>query len=93
MHPWTAVALPTVPGSLPATRPTSYTLGAPRVGEPIEDRPMNDQVERRVADQDPVDVMSAEVFSLLRLCGGLPATDVQGSSSRAQRRAVAPPAV
>ena len=48
---------------------------------------MKDQVERRVADQDPADVMSTEVFSLLRLCGGLRATDFQGASSRAQRRA------
>ena len=48
---------------------------------------MKDQVERRVADQDPADVMSTEVFSLLRLCGGLRATDFQSASSRAQRRA------
>ena len=45
---------------------------------------MSDQVERRVADQDPADV---KVFSLLRLCGGLRSTDVQGASSRGQRRA------
>ena len=48
---------------------------------------MNDQVERRVADQDPADVMSTEVFSLLKLCGGLRSTDIQGVSSPGQRRA------
>ena len=48
---------------------------------------MNDQVERRVADQDPADVMSTEVFSLLKLCGGLRSTDIQGASSHGQRRA------
>ena len=47
---------------------------------------MNDQVERRIADQDPVDVMTPEVFALLKLCGGLRATDAQ-RTGRAQRRA------
>ena len=31
---------------------------------------MSDQVERRIADQDPVDVLTPEVFALLKLCGG-----------------------
>jgi hypothetical protein len=48
---------------------------------------MNEGVERRVADQDPADVMSAEVFSLLKVCGGLRSTDVQGGGSRNERRA------
>jgi len=51
---------------------------------------MNDQVERRVADKDPADVITPEVFSLLKLCGGLRSTDVQGASSYSQRRAGPP---
>ena len=38
---------------------------------------MDDQVERRITDQDPVDVLSPEVVALLRLCGGLRATGLQ----------------
>jgi hypothetical protein len=47
---------------------------------------MSDQVERRIADQDPVDVLTPEVFALLKLCGGLRSTDAQ-RTGRAQRRA------
>ena len=47
---------------------------------------MNDQVERRIADKDPIDVLTPEVFALLKLCGGLRSTDTQ-RTGRAQRRA------
>jgi len=50
---------------------------------------MNDQVERRIADQDPVDVLSPEVVALLRLCGGLRATDLQRAPEHRQPGAVA----
>ena len=47
---------------------------------------MSDQVERRVADQNPANVLTPEVFALLKLCGGLRSTDTQ-RTCRAQRRA------
>ena len=47
---------------------------------------MSDQVERRIADQDPVDVLTPEVFALRKLCGGLRSTDAL-RTGRAQRRA------
>ena len=47
---------------------------------------MNDQVERRIADKDPDDVFTPEVFALLKLCGGLRSTDTL-RTDRAQRRA------
>jgi hypothetical protein len=47
---------------------------------------MNDQVGRRVADQDPADVLTPEVLALLKLCGGLRSTDTQ-RTGRAHRRA------
>ena len=48
---------------------------------------MSDQVERRIADHDPVDALTPEVFALLKLCGGLRSTDTQRKTGRAQRRA------
>ena len=47
---------------------------------------MNDQVERRIADQDPVDFLTPEVFALLKLYGGLRSTDVQKERALGQRR-------
>ena len=47
---------------------------------------MSDQLERRIADQDPVDALTPEVFALLKLCGDLRSTDMQ-RTGRAQRRA------
>ena len=56
----------------------------------VEDRqqrnqPMEDRVERRVEERDPIDVLTPEVFALLKLCGGLRATDVEPKSERRQR--------
>jgi hypothetical protein len=48
---------------------------------------MSDRIERRIADKDPVDVLTPEVFALLKLCGGLRSTDVQGGRPRGQGRA------
>ena len=47
---------------------------------------MNDQVERRIADKDPDDVLTPEVFALFKLCRGLRSTDTL-RTDRAQRRA------
>ena len=47
---------------------------------------MSDQVERRIADKDPADVMAPEVFALLKLCEGLRSTDTLGTD-HAKRRA------
>ena len=47
---------------------------------------MSEQIERRVADRDPVEVLTPEVFALLRLCGGLRSSDVQ-EQPRGPRRA------
>jgi hypothetical protein len=47
---------------------------------------MNDRVERRVDDRDPMDVLTPEVFALLKLCGGVRATDVPVKSQQRQRR-------
>ena len=44
------------------------------------------QVERRIADQDPVEVLTPEVFALLKLCGGLRATDTQTGREHLQSR-------
>ena len=44
------------------------------------------QVERRIANQDPIDVLTPEVFALLKLCGGLRSTDVQRADLHRQRR-------
>ena len=35
-----------------------------------------------IADKDPADVMTPEVFSLLKLCGGLRSTDVARNRPR-----------
>lgn len=46
---------------------------------------MIDRVERRTEDRDPLDVMSPEVFALLKLCGDVRATDLPQKSERRQR--------
>jgi hypothetical protein len=58
----------------------------PRFGRsPQEDQPMNDRVERRTEDRDPLDVLSPEVFALLKLCGDVRATDLPQKSEGRQR--------
>jgi hypothetical protein len=46
---------------------------------------MNDRVERRTEDRDPLDVLSPEVFALLKLCGDVRATDLPQNSEGRQR--------
>lgn len=36
---------------------------------------MDYQIERRKIDRDPIDVLSLEVVSLLKLCGGMRESD------------------
>jgi len=38
---------------------------------------VNQQVERRQCDRDPIDVLTPEVFALLKLCGGVRAGDIE----------------
>ena len=37
---------------------------------------MNDRADRRTDDRDPIDVLTPEVFALLKLCGDVRATDL-----------------
>ncbi len=56
----------------------------PRLGLGRQDKEgieMNHQAERRVCDQDPIDVLTPEVFALLKLCGGVRAGDVERDSA------------
>jgi hypothetical protein len=38
---------------------------------------MNQQVDRRTCDRDPIDVLTPEVFALLKFCGGVRAGDIE----------------
>jgi hypothetical protein len=38
---------------------------------------VNQQVERRRCDRDPIDVLTPEVFALLKLCGGVREGDIE----------------
>ena len=38
---------------------------------------MDQQIERRTCDRDPIDVLTPEVFALLKLCGGVRAGDTE----------------
>ena len=56
----------------------------------FEDSSMNSAIERRVADRDPGEVLTPEVFALLKLCGGLRSGDVQPERAGGPRRASPP---
>jgi len=62
----------------PRSRPTETAVRAPRLGYQINERlEVNQQVERRRCDRDPIDVLTPEVFALLKLCGAVRAGDIE----------------